>query len=51
MRGVGEAARIMLEKRAVADLVENGDSDLAVPHTRVKTPTEISGPDEPGDAD
>jgi len=27
MRGVGEAARIMLEKRAAADLVEGGDTD------------------------
>jgi hypothetical protein len=51
MRGVGEAARIMLEKRAAADLVESGERNLAESHTRVKTPTEFSDREETGDSD
>ncbi len=46
MRGVGEAARIMLEKRAASDLAETGERDLVGPHTHTKTPPEISDLEE-----
>jgi hypothetical protein len=49
MRGVGEAARIMLEKRAASDLAENEGKDLTAHNTHIKTPPEI--PDLEGTAD
>jgi hypothetical protein len=51
MRGVGEAARIMLEKRAASDLAENEGEDLPGRNTQANPLTEISGPDETGDSD
>jgi hypothetical protein len=51
MRGVGEAARIMLEKRAASDLAENEDREVIGSQTRTTTTTEISDPDETGDRD
>ena len=46
MRGVGEAARIMLEKRAASDLAETGDGVLVRPHTHTKTPPDITDLEE-----
>ncbi|MEI6292213.1 MAG: DUF5806 family protein, partial [Methanomicrobiales archaeon] len=50
MRGVGEAARLMLEKRAASDLAESEDKELVGLH-RTISPTEISDPEETGDRD
>jgi hypothetical protein len=51
MRGVGEAARIMLEKRAASDLEESDGKNLAGPNIQGNSPPENSGLDETGDID
>jgi|WetSurMetagenome_2_1015567.scaffolds.fasta_scaffold149998_1 hypothetical protein len=51
MRGVGEAARIMLEKRAASDLAESEGKDLAEHNTHIKTPPEISDLEGTEDSD
>jgi hypothetical protein len=50
MRGVGEAARLMLEKRAASDLAESEDKELVGTH-RTIAPTENSDPEGTGDDD
>jgi len=51
MRGVGEAARIMLEKRAASDLAESENKDLVGPNNSTNSPPEISNLEETGDRD
>jgi hypothetical protein len=51
MRGVGEAARIMLEKRAASDLAESEGKDLHRSNTQANSAPETSGMDETGDND
>lgn len=51
MRGVGEAARIMLEKRAVADLAETEERDRQKPNIQLTTTPEVESPAETGDND
>jgi hypothetical protein len=50
MRGVGEAARLMLEKRAASDLAESEDKEPVGPH-RTTNPTKISDKEGTGDDD